>query len=55
MTFSVEDLEDQKKFRLFQTIPYTNLIQFVFEYLKKKSGLHFSLLVSMSSVSVLYF
>ena len=39
MTFSVEDLEDQKKFRLFLTISYTNLIQFVFEYLKKKSGL----------------
>jgi len=41
MTFSAEDLEDQKKFRLFLTIPYTNLIQFVFEYLKKKSGLMF--------------
>jgi hypothetical protein len=39
MIFSVEDLEDQKKFRLFLTISYTNLIQFVFEYLKKKSGL----------------
>jgi hypothetical protein len=39
MTFSAEDLEDQKKFRLFLTISYTNLIQFVFEYLKKKSGL----------------
>jgi hypothetical protein len=41
MTFSAEDLEDQKKFRLFLRIPYTNLIQFVFEYLKKKSGLMF--------------
>jgi hypothetical protein len=41
MTFSVEDLYDQKKFRLFLTIPYKNLIQFVFEYLKKKSGLMF--------------
>jgi Protein of unknown function (DUF3267). len=41
MTFSAEDLEDRKKFRLFLTIPYTNLIQFVFEYLKKKSGLMF--------------
>jgi hypothetical protein len=41
MTFSAEDLEDQKNFRLFLTIPYTNLIQFVFEYLKKKSGLMF--------------
>jgi hypothetical protein len=41
MTFSVEDLCDQNKFRLFLTIPYKNLIQFVFEYLKKKSGLMF--------------
>lgn len=41
MTFSVEDLDDQKRFRLFLTIPYKNLIQFVFEYLKKKSGLMF--------------
>jgi Protein of unknown function (DUF3267). len=41
MTFSVEDLYDQNKFRLFLTIPYKNLIQFVFEYLKKKSGLMF--------------
>jgi hypothetical protein len=41
MAFSVEDLDDQKRFRLFLTIPYKNLIQFVFEYLKKKSGLTF--------------
>jgi hypothetical protein len=41
MTFSAEDLDDQKKFRLFLTIPYKCLIQFVFEYLKKKSGLMF--------------
>jgi Putative zincin peptidase len=39
MAFSVEDLDDQKRFRLFLTIPYTNLVQFVFEYLRKKSGL----------------
>jgi hypothetical protein len=39
MAFSVEDLEDQKRFRLFLTIPYKNLIEFVFEYLKKKSAL----------------
>jgi len=37
MSFSVEDLEEGKKFRLILTIPYTNLIQFVFDYLKKKS------------------
>ncbi len=39
MALSVEDLEDQKRFRLFLTIPYKDLIEFVFEYLKKKSGL----------------
>jgi hypothetical protein len=41
MSFSVEDLEEQKKFRLLLTIPYTDLIQFVFDYLKKKSLLTF--------------
>lgn len=41
MALQVEDLDDQKRFRLFLTIPYKNLIQFVFEYLKKKSGLTF--------------
>ncbi len=39
MPFLVEDLEDQKKFRLFLTVPYENLIEFVFKYLKKKTGL----------------
>lgn len=41
MPFSVEDLEEQNKFRLFLTIPYPDLIQFVFDYLKKKSLLTF--------------
>jgi hypothetical protein len=41
MAFSLEDINDQQKFRLFLTVPYTNLIQFVFEYLKKKSVLMF--------------
>jgi Putative zincin peptidase len=41
MALLVEDLNDQKRFRLFLTIPYQNLIQFVFDYLKKKSGLTF--------------
>lgn len=41
MPFSVEDLDNQKRYRLFLTIPYTNLIYFVFEYLKKKSALMF--------------
>jgi hypothetical protein len=39
MALQVEDLEDQKRFRLFLTIPYKDLIEFVFEYLKKRSGL----------------
>jgi hypothetical protein len=39
MALSVEDLEDQKNFRLFLTIPYQNLIQFVFDSFKKKSAL----------------
>ena len=39
MALSVEDLEDQKRFRLFLTLSYKDLIEFVFEYLKKKSGL----------------
>jgi hypothetical protein len=39
MGYLVEDLEDQKRFRLFLTISYKDLIGFVFDYLKKKSGL----------------
>jgi hypothetical protein len=39
MPFLVEDLADQKRFRLLLEVPYTNLIEFVFEYLKKKSRL----------------
>jgi Putative zincin peptidase len=39
MAFLVEDLEDQKRFRLILTIPYKNLVDFVFEYLKKRSSL----------------
>jgi hypothetical protein len=41
MTLSLEDINDQAKFRLFLTVPYSNLIQFVFKYLKKKSVLMF--------------
>jgi hypothetical protein len=43
MSLSVEDLEEQTKFRLLLTIPYTELIQFVFDYLKRKSVLIFFL------------
>jgi hypothetical protein len=39
MSYSVEDLEDQKRFRLFLTISYTDLIGFVFDNLKKKTFL----------------
>jgi Putative zincin peptidase len=39
MVYTVEDLEDQNKFRLFLTLSYTDLIPFIFDSLKKKSGL----------------
>ncbi len=42
MSLSVDDLEDQHRYRLVLTIPYKNLVQFVFEYLKKRSGLTLS-------------
>jgi hypothetical protein len=39
MAFSVEDLEDKSRFRLFLTIPYNDLLRFVLDYLKKRSVL----------------
>ena len=39
MAFKVEDLEDQAKFRQILSVPYNELVTFVFEYLKKRSGL----------------
>jgi len=39
MVYKVEDLEDQAKFRQILTVPYNELVMFVFEYLKKRSGL----------------
>lgn len=39
MSILVEDLNDQKKFRELLAISYNDLIQFIFEYLKKKSFL----------------
>ena len=39
MALLVEDLDDQTKFRHLLTISYQDLVQFVFEYIKKKSGL----------------
>jgi hypothetical protein len=41
MSFPVEDLDDPKNFRLLLIVPYKNLAEFVFEYLKKKSVLTF--------------
>jgi hypothetical protein len=41
MAILVEDLDDQKKFRQMLAIPYQDLIRFIFDYLKKKSGLTF--------------
>jgi hypothetical protein len=37
MSLKIEDLDDQNSFRLFLTVSYKNLMDFVFEYLKKKS------------------
>jgi hypothetical protein len=37
MSLKIEDLDDQNNFRLFLTVSYKNLMDFVFEYLKKKS------------------
>jgi hypothetical protein len=39
MALSVEDLEDQKRFRQILVIPYTGLVTFVIDYIKRKSGL----------------
>jgi hypothetical protein len=41
MTLQVEDLDDQTKFRLILAVSYQDLIPFIFNYLKKKSGLMF--------------
>jgi hypothetical protein len=41
MSLQVEDLDDPTKFRQIFSVPYEALIQFVFEYLKKRSGLTF--------------
>jgi len=43
MALQVEDLEDQTKFRQLLSIPYQDIIQFVLDNLKKKSGLTFFL------------
>jgi hypothetical protein len=39
MSLKVEDLEDRSKFRQIHAVPYSDLIDFVLEYLRKRSGL----------------
>jgi hypothetical protein len=39
MAYTVEDLEDQKRFRMIIKISYGELVPFIFDYLKKKTGL----------------
>jgi hypothetical protein len=39
MGYTVEDLEDQNRFRMILKIAYSDLIPFIFDYLKKKSVL----------------
>jgi hypothetical protein len=39
MAYNVEDLEDQKRFRIILKISYSDLIPFIFDHLKKRSGL----------------
>jgi hypothetical protein len=39
MTLKPEDLEDQSKFRQIHAVAYSDLIDFVLEYLRKRSGL----------------
>jgi hypothetical protein len=51
MAYKVEDLEDQSKFRQILVIPYNELIIFVFDYLKKRSGL----IVFFYSACIIFF
>ncbi len=39
MALQVEDLEDQTQYRQILAIPYTELITFILDYLRRKSGL----------------
>ena len=39
MALKVEDLEDQSRFRQILKIPYDDLVNFVLEYIRRKSGL----------------
>lgn len=50
MELSVEDLDDQTRYRHLLTIPYTGLINFVLDYARRKSGL----IILLWSVSLLF-
>ena len=39
MSLKVEDLEDQTNYRLIHAIPYNELVNFVIDYLRRKTGL----------------
>jgi hypothetical protein len=39
MALRVEDLEDQTRYRQILVIPYSELITFVLDYIRRKSGL----------------
>ena len=56
MAILVEDLDDQTKFRQILAIPYQDLIPFIFDYLKRKSGLTFffwSVCILFLSITIL--
>jgi len=38
MSLQVEDLEDQTKFRQIRAVPYNDLVNFVLDYLRQRSG-----------------
>jgi hypothetical protein len=51
MALNVEDLEDQSKYRQILSISYNNLIDFILDYLRRKSGL----MVFFWSASIIFF
>jgi hypothetical protein len=51
MALLVEDLEDQTKYRQILAIPYTDLVVFIFDYIKRRSGL----IVFFWSVCIIFF
>jgi hypothetical protein len=51
MALKVEDLEDQSKYRQILSISYNNLIDFILDYLRRKSGL----IVFFWSACILFF